>query len=270
MKCGDRWLERFQVVRDLGHLDLCDVEQLSSEEGNWIPSANLPRGQLELSLCLLQDREFLRPGPWVVNHPYPLVPHSQLARGDSEHLPFKLGKGCRAAKVQKSSLVGGELVRTLQDADAPGFREGCLGFGDPPMRDCVVVHVQPKLAQGAHPEAAASKQTCGHKLSAESQPCLHLIAVHLGYGLHCKLACEGTLDLHQDNGTVKGLEVTIRAAGYFTVERAILGKVERESVTEHRGVVAPLNVLSSEGLEERPLTTSNIFAQVWRVERLAK
>ena len=85
MERCDRWLDRFQIERVLGLLDLCDVEQLPREEGNRIQTPNAPRGPAKLSLCALQDKEFLRLGPCVANHAYSVVVHLQLARGDSEH-----------------------------------------------------------------------------------------------------------------------------------------------------------------------------------------
>ena len=79
--------------------------------------------------------------------------------------------------------------------------------------------VQPKLGQRAHPEATVNKQTFGDKLSAESQACLHLVTVQGGNLVHRNLAFEGALELQQDNGAVKCLEVTVWAACYFTIER---------------------------------------------------
>ena len=73
-----------QVDRVLGLLHLCDVEQLPCEESNRI-RIPIPRSLEELNLCILQDQEFLRLGPWVINHAYSVVAHLQLARGDSEH-----------------------------------------------------------------------------------------------------------------------------------------------------------------------------------------
>ena len=124
-------------------------------------------------------------------------------------------------------MAGGELLLALQDADAPRLWEGCLGFVHQPLvMTCVVQQVHPKMGQGAHPETTVNKQAFGDKLSAESQPGLHLVAVE-GWGLvDHNLACERALELQQDNGPVKSFEVTVWAAAYFTVERVTLSKIE--------------------------------------------
>ena len=129
--------------------------------------------------------------------------------------------------------------------------------------------VHPKLGQGAHPETTVNKQTFGDKLTAESQPCLYLVAVECRYLVSHNLASERALELQQDNGPVKSLEVTVWTAGYFAIERVILGQVERDCVTKHRGVVLPLNKGTSEWFEELAPSTSNILAQVWSVKLLA-
>ena len=66
---------------------------------------------------------------------------------------------------------------TLQNADAPSLWEGGLGSVEGVVLSLVVVQVQSKLGQTAHPKAAVDKEPFGDKLSAESQPCLHLVAV---------------------------------------------------------------------------------------------
>ena len=129
---------------------------------------------------------------------------------------------------------------------------------------------QPKLGQRAHPEATVDKEPFSDKLSAESQPCLHLVAVQGGDLVHRNLALERALDLQQDQGLVKGLEVTVGAACYFAVERVSLGKIEGDCVAEHLGVVLPLNVGSSEWLEKPAPSTSHVVAQIWRVKLLAQ
>ena len=91
MERCDRWLDRFQIERVLGLLDLYDVEQLPSEESNRMRTPKAPRVLAELILCTLQDKEFLRLGPCVANHPQSVVVHLQLARGDSEHGLCKYG-----------------------------------------------------------------------------------------------------------------------------------------------------------------------------------
>ena len=102
-----------------------------------------------------------------------------------------------------------------------------LGFVHHPIvRGWVVGQVHPKLGQRAHPEVTVDKQPFGNKLSAESQPCLHLVTVHGWDLVHHNLACEGTLELQQDNGAVKSFEVTVWAAGYFAIERVVLSKIE--------------------------------------------
>ena len=53
------------------------------------------------------------------------------------------------------------------------------------------------------------------------------------------------------------------------MERVILGKIERDCVTKHLGVVLPLNIGTSEWLEELSPSTCNILAKVWRVQLLA-
>ena len=84
---------------------------------------------------------------------------------------------------------------TFQNADAPGLWEGGLGFVHHPIvRGWVVGQVHPKLGQRAHPEATVDKQPFGDKLSAESQPCLHLVAVQGWDLVHHNLALEGVLD----------------------------------------------------------------------------
>ena len=170
----------------------------------------------------------------------------------------------------KSLLLGRQLSLALQDADAPSSREGCLGFVySRRVGACVVCQVHPKLRQRAHPETSVNKQAFGDKLTAESQPCLHLIAIEGRYIVYRNLAFEGALELQQDNGPVKGLEVTVWTAGYFTIERMVLGKIERDCVTEHLGVVLPLNIGPSKWLEELSPSTSNILTQVWCVQLLA-
>ena len=47
------------------------------------------------------------------------------------------------------------------------------------MMDCVMVQVYPKLGQTAHTEVTVNKEPLSNELSAECQPCLHLIAVQL-------------------------------------------------------------------------------------------
>ena len=121
--------------------------------------------------------------------------------------------------------------------------------------------VHPKLGQGAHPETTVNKQAFGDKLTAESQPCLHLVAVECRCLVCRNLAFERALELQQDNGSVKSLEVTVWAASYFAVERMILCKIERDCVAKHQGVVLPLNVSTSEWLKEPSPSTGNISAQ---------
>ena len=73
----------------------------------------------------------------------------------------------------------------LQDADAPSLREGCLGFVyRSVVRAGVVCKVKPKLGKGAHPETTINEQAFCNKLTAESQPCLHLVAVEGWYLVH--------------------------------------------------------------------------------------
>ena len=110
----------------------------------------------------------------------------------------------------------------------------------------VVAQVHPKLGQRAHPEATVDKEPFGDKISAESQPCLHLVVVQRGDLVNRNLACEGALDLQHEQRLVKGLEVTVGAACHLAVERVSLGKIEGDCMTEHLGVVLPLNILSSE------------------------
>ena len=159
----------------------------------------------------------------------------------------------------------------LQYADAPGLWEGGLGFVNRPIvLGWVVGQVHPKLRQSAHPEATVGEQPFGDKISAEGQPCLHLVAVQGWDLVHRNLACEGALDLRQDQRVVKGLEVTVGAASYFAVERVSLGKIEGDCVAKHLGVVLPLNIGSSEWLEELAPSTSHVVVQVWRVKLLAQ
>ena len=270
MERCDRWLDGFQVERVLRLLNLCDVEQLPREESNGVWTTKAPRVLAELRLCILQDKEFLCLGPGVANHPYSVVVHLKLARGDSEHGLCEYGGWCSGANVQKSLLIGRQLSLALQDADAPSSREGCLGFVDSPIVGaCVVCQVHSKLGQRAHPETTVNKQAFGDKLAAECQPCLHLVAVEGRCLVYRNLAFERALELQQDNGTVKRLEVTVWTAGYFAIERVVLGKIERDCVAKHLGVVFPLNIGTSEWLEEPSPSTGNILAQVWRVQLLA-
>ena len=163
-------------------------------------------------------------------------------------------------------MAGGKLSLALQDADAPSPREGCLGFVYRSIvKVCVVGQVHPKLGQGAHPETTVNKQAFGNKLTAESQPCLQLGRCFV----YCNLPFERALELQQDNRPVKGLEVTIWTAGYFAIERVVLGKIERDCVAKHLGVVLPLNIGTSEWLEELSPSTSNVVAQVWSMQLLA-
>ena len=250
-------------MRVLGLLDLGNVEQLPSEEGHRMVHIPAPRGLLKLSLGVLQDKELLRLGPGAPNHAYSVVAHLQHARGDIVHGIFKSVDGFRGAQVYKSRLPGGELVLALQYADAPSLREGGLGFGDQPIvLGWVMIQGHPKLGQRAHPKATVDEEPFGNKISAEGQPCLHLVAVQSGDLVHRNLAREGALDLQQDQGLVQGLEVTIGAASYFAVERVSLGKIEGDCVTKHLGAVLPLNIGSSEWLEELAPSTSHVFAQI--------
>ena len=130
--------------------------------------------------------------------------------------------------------------------------------------------IHPKLGQRAHPEATVDKQPFGDKLSAEGQPCLHLVAVQGWDLVHHNLAFEGAFELQQDNGAVQCLEVTVGAACYFAVGRVSLGKIEGDCVAKHLGVVLPLNIGSSEWLEEPSPSTSYVVAQVWWVKLLAQ
>ena len=66
------------------------------------------------------------------------------------------------------------------------------------MMGWVMVQVYPKLGQTAHPEATVNKKPFGNELSAESQPCLHLVTVHSGDFVNRNLSFERTLDLQQD------------------------------------------------------------------------
>ena len=145
-------------------------------------------------------------------------------------------------------MPGGELVLALQNADAPGLWEGGLGPVKRVVLGWVVVVVltHPKLGQTAHPEATVDKEPFGDKLSAEGQPCLHLVAVQSWDLVNRNLARERTLDLQQGQRLVKGLEVTVGAACYLTVERVSLGKIEGDCVAENLGVVLPFNIRSSE------------------------
>ena len=135
-------------------------------------------------------------------------------------------------------------VLTLQNANAPSLWERGLGSVEGVVLSLVVVQVHPKLGQTAHPEATVNKEPFGDKLSAESQPCLHLVAVQSWDLVNRNLARERTLDLQQGQRLVKGLEVTVGAACYLAVERVSLGEIEGDCVTEHLGVVLPLNILS--------------------------
>ena len=110
----------------------------------------------------------------------------------------------------------------------------------------VVAQVHPKLGQSAHPEATVDKEPFGDKISAESQPCLHLVAVQGGDLVNCNLACEGALDLQQGQRLVKVLEVTVGTACYLAVKWVSLGEIEGDCMAKHLGVVLPLNILSSE------------------------
>ena len=139
----------------------------------------------------------------------------------------------------------------------------------PVVRACVVCQVHPNLGQGAHPETTVNEQAFGDKLTAESQPCWHLVAVEGRYLVYHNLAFERALELQQDNGTVKSLEVTVWTAGYFAIEGVTLGKIERDCVAKHLGVVLPLNIGTSEWLKELSPSTSNVVAQVWSVQLLA-
>ena len=138
------------------------------------------------------------------------------------------------------------------------------------MRACVVGQVHPKLGQGAHLETTVNKQTFGDKPTAESKPCLYLVAVECRYLVYHNLAFEWALELQQDNGPIKCFEVTVWAAGYFAIERVVLSKIERDCVSKHLGVVFPLNIGPSEWLEEPFPSTSNVITQVWWVKLLTK
>ena len=94
------------------------------------------------------------------------------------------------------------------------------------MRTCVVCQVHPEMRQGAHTKVTVHKQTLGDMITAKGQACLDMITVESRDLVHHNLACEWALELQQDNGAVKRLEVTVRTAGYFAIERMILGKVE--------------------------------------------
>ena len=61
-----------------------------------------------------------------------------------------------------------------------------------------MVQVHPKLGQTAHPEVTVNKEPFGDELSAESQPCLHLVTVHSWNLISRNLSRERTLDLQQD------------------------------------------------------------------------
>ena len=102
-----------------------------------------------------------------------------------------------------------------------------------------------------------------------ASPELHLVAVECWDPVDRNLAFERTLELQQDNGAVKSLEVTVWAASYFAIERVVLSQIERDCVTKHLGVMFPLNIGPSEWLEELSPSTSNVFAQVWSVQLLA-
>ena len=143
-------------------------------------------------------------------------------------------------------MPGSELVLALQNADAPSLWEGGLGSVEGVVLGWVVVQVHPKLGQRAHPKATVNKEPFGDKLSAEGQPCLHLIAVQGGDLVNRNHARERTLDLQQGQRLVKVLEETIGAACYLAVKRVSLGQIEGDCVTEHLGAVLPLDILSSE------------------------
>ena len=98
---------------------------------------------------------------------------------------------------------------------------------------------------------------------------MHLVAVECRYLVHHNLAFERALKLQQDNGPVKSLEVTVWTTGYFAIERVTLGKIERDCVAKHLGVVIPLNEGSSKWLEELAPSTSNVVAKILRVQLLA-
>ena len=66
----------------------------------------------------------------------------------------------------------------------------------------VVAQAHTKLTQTAHPKAAVDKEPLGDKLSAEGQPCLHLVAVQSWDFADRNLARERALDLQQVQGLV--------------------------------------------------------------------
>ena len=109
-----------------------------------------------------------------------------------------------------------------------------------------MTQVQPKLGQRAHPEATVDKVPLGYKISAKSQTCLHLVTAQGRDLVHSNRAVEGALELQQDDVAVKRFKVTVGAACDFTVKRVGFGKIERDGVAKHLGVVHPLNILSSE------------------------
>ena len=122
--------------------------------------------------------------------------------------------------------------------------------------------VHSKMRQGAHPETTINEQAFCNKLAAESQPCLHLVAVEGWYLVHHNLSLERALELQQDNGPVQGLEVTVWTAGQFAIEGMTRDKIERDCVTKHLGVMLPLNKGTSEWLEEFAPSTSNVVAKI--------
>ena len=86
----------------------------------------------------------------------------------------------------------------LQNTDSPSLWEWGLGSVESVMMGWVVVQVYPKLGQTAHPEVTVNKEPFGNEVSAECQPCLHLIAVQ-SWDLESRnLSFERTLDLQQD------------------------------------------------------------------------
>ena len=120
MERCDRWLDQMQVDRVLGLLDLCDVEQLPCEESNRI-RIPMPRGLAELNLGILQDKEFLRLGPWVTNHAYSVVTHLKLARGDSEHGLCKHGGDVVVPRFKRAAWLGVSF-RVLSKMQMPQAR----------------------------------------------------------------------------------------------------------------------------------------------------
>ena len=79
----------------------------------------------------------------------------------------------------------------------------------------VVVQVHPKMGQSAHPKATVDKEPFGDKLSAEGQPCLHLVAVKAGILLTAILRVKGHLISSKTNDSSRawkkpsGLHVTL-------------------------------------------------------------